>query len=100
MFPAWFDDVLIGAFLLYGWWRTKSDSEAGRLPLAAAWAFMGGMAYGSFFAQLAEITTPDPSGASPFLIVAIKGAGLVLAPIAIWLTTRRTAPSASARAPA
>jgi hypothetical protein len=88
MFPSWFDDVLIGAFLLYGWWRTKSEPEGGRLPLAAAWAFMGGMAYGSFFGQLAEISKPDPSGASPIVIVAIKGAGLLLAPIGIWLTTR------------
>lgn len=88
MLPAWFDDVLIGAFLLYGWWRTKRDPEGGRLPLAAAWAFMGGMAYGSFFGQLAEISKPDPSGASPIIVVAIKGLGVVLAPIGIWLTTR------------
>jgi hypothetical protein len=88
MFPSWFDDVLIGAFLLYGWWRTKSDPDGGRLPLAAAWAFMGGMAYGSFFGQLAEISRPDPSGASPIVIVAIKGAGVVLAPIGVWLTAR------------
>ena len=89
MFPSWFDDVLIGAFLLYGWWRTKSEPEGGRLPLAAAWAFMGGMAYGSFFGQLAELGRPDPSGASPILVVAIKGAGVILAPIGVWLSTRR-----------
>jgi hypothetical protein len=88
MFPFWFDDVLIGAFLLYGWWRTGSDPERGRLPLAAAWAFMGGMAYGSFFAQLAELSKPDPSGASPIIVVAIKGIGVVLAPVGVWLTTR------------
>jgi hypothetical protein len=88
MFPSWFDDVLIGAFLLYGWWRTRIDPDRGRLPLAAAWAFLGGMAYGSFFAQLAQIDRPDPSGAPPVAVIAIKGIGLVLAPIAIWLTTR------------
>lgn len=88
MFPSWFDDVLIGAFLLYGWWRTKSDPEGGRLPLAAAWAFMGGMAYGSFFGQLAQLSQPDPSGASPILIIAIKGLGVLLAPLAVWLTVR------------
>lgn len=88
MLPAWLDDVLIGAFLMYGAWRTRSDPKGGRLPLSAAWAFMGGMAYGSFFGQLAQLGSPDPSGAPPILIVAIKGAGLILAPVGVWLTTR------------
>ena len=92
MFPSWFDDVLIGAFLLYGWWRTKSDPEGGRLPLAVAWGFMGGMAYNSFFMQLGQLSTPDPSGASPVIVVVIKGIGLLLAPICIWLTVRANDP--------
>src|SRR6185436_6597961 len=79
MIPAWFDDVLIGAFLLYGVWRTREGREDGRIFLAAAWAFMAGMAYGSFFGQLSELSNPDPSGASSIIVVAIKGAGLALA---------------------
>jgi hypothetical protein len=86
MFPAWFDDVLIGAFLLYGAWRTRDGRDESRIYLAAAWAFMAGMAWGSFFGQLAELREPDPSGAPPIVIVAIKGTGLALAFVALWLT--------------
>ncbi|HYC52869.1 MAG TPA: hypothetical protein VEB19_17275 [Gemmatimonadaceae bacterium] len=90
MFSAWFDDVLIGAFLLYGAWRTRpGHRDEGRLHLAAAWAFMAGMAYGSFFGQLFELGEADPSGASPVVIVAIKGAGFLLAVVCLWLTARR-----------
>ena len=88
MLPAWLDDVLIGAFLLYGAWRTRGGREDGRLHLAAAWAFMAGMAYGSFFGQLQELDQADPSGASPLIIVGIKGAGLLIAVICLWLTAR------------
>ena len=86
MFPAWFDDMLIGAFLLYGVWRTREGRESGRMFLAAAWAFMAGMAYGSFFGQLSELSKPDPSGASSMIVVAIKGAGLALAFVGLALT--------------
>ena len=89
MLPAWLDDVLIGAFLLYGAWRTRGGRDDGRIHLAAAWAFMAGMAYGSFFGQLAELDQADPSGASPMVIVAIKGAGLAVAIVCLWLTSRQ-----------
>jgi hypothetical protein len=45
--------------------------------------------YGSFFGQLAELSEADPSGASPVVIVAIKGAGLAVAIVCLWLTSRR-----------
>lgn len=86
MFPAWFDDVLIGAFLIHGAWRTRDGREDGRMYLAAAWAFMGGMAWNAFFLQLTQLGTPDPSGAPSTVIVAIKGTGLVLAFVALWMT--------------
>jgi len=86
MFPAWFDDILIGAFLLYGVWVTRDGRESGRIFLAAGWAFMAGMAYGSFFGQLSELSKPDPSGASSIIVVVIKGAGLALAFFALGLT--------------
>ena len=37
MFFAWFDDWLIGAFLLYGAWRVGQDATTGQASLAAAW---------------------------------------------------------------
>ena len=92
MFPSWFDDVLIGAFLLYGAWRTRGDREDGRIYLAAAWAFMAGMAYNAFFGQLAALSRPDPSGAPSIVIVVIKGVGLALAFAMLWLTYRGSKP--------
>jgi len=86
MFPAWFDDILIGAFLLYGVWATRDGRESGRIFLATGWAFMAGMAYGSFFGQLSELSKPDQSGAPSIIVVAIKGAGLALAFFALGLT--------------
>lgn len=89
MLPAWIDDVLIGAFLLYGAWRTRDGRDDGRIHLTAAWAFMVGMVYASFFGQLAELDQADPSGASPYVIVAIKGVGLAIAVVFLWVTSRR-----------
>lgn len=86
--PAFIDDYLIGAFLLYGAWRVGKDAGAGRAVLAGAWAFLCGMAYGSFFGQLAELSRADPSGVSPALVVAVKGIGLLLGIIGLVLTLR------------
>jgi len=52
--PSFFDDYILGAFLLFGAWRVGKDAKSGRPFLAAAWAFMCGMAYGSFFGQAAR----------------------------------------------
>jgi hypothetical protein len=35
-----FDDYIIGAFLLYGAWRTGKDLRSGQRFLAAAWAWV------------------------------------------------------------
>lgn len=91
--PAFIDDYLIGAFLLLGALRVGKDAEAGRAVLAAAWAFLCGMAYGSFFGQLAELSQSDPSGVSPVFVVAVKGVGLLLGMVGLALslrTSRRT----------
>ena len=44
IWPLWLDDFALGAFLLYGAWRTRKDVRTGRPFLAAAWAFTCGMA--------------------------------------------------------
>ena len=51
MWPAWLDDFILAAFLLYGAWRTRKARDVGRPYLAAAWGITCGMAYGSFFGQ-------------------------------------------------
>src|SRR5258705_11351601 len=52
--PSFFDDYILGAFLLFGAWRVGKDARTGRPFLAAAWAVMCGMAYSSFFGQLQD----------------------------------------------
>jgi hypothetical protein len=77
LLPLWLDDVLLGVFLLYGAWRVGKDRIRGRPVLAAAWAFMCGLAYYSFFGQLMN-PAADPSGLPSMWIVGVKGVGLAL----------------------
>jgi hypothetical protein len=83
LLPFWLDDYLLGAFLLYGAWRTGRDVRSGRPVLAAAWSFTCGMAYCAFFSQLSNMSQPDPGPLSSEWVVAIKGVGLVLATAAL-----------------
>ena len=77
LFFAWFDDVLIGAFLLVGAWRVGRDAAAGQATLAAAWGFTLAIAIASFFAGM--FGDADPTGASRPVVVAVKGVMLALA---------------------
>jgi hypothetical protein len=91
--PAFFDDYIIGAFLLFGAWRTGKNVRRGRPFLAAAWAFMCGMAYPSFFGQLEEnrLGIADPAPISSGTVAAIKGVGLAVGLIclifSLWPTS-------------
>lgn len=88
IWPAWLDDWFIGLFLLYGWWRTRRDVDAGRPALAAAWGFACAMGYMSFFGQLMELDRGDPSGLPASNIVVLKGVMLVVSLAALVLTLR------------
>ena len=77
MFFAWFDDWLIGAFLLYGAWRAGRDATTGQATLAAAWGFTLAIAIGSFLTGL--FGAADPTGASRAVVVVVKGSMLLLA---------------------
>jgi hypothetical protein len=83
MWPAWLDDFVLGACLLYGAWRTAKDFQTGRPWLAAAWGITCGMAYTSFFGQLARLDQPDPSSLPAAWVVGIKGVGFLLAILAL-----------------
>lgn len=91
IWPTWLDDWVIGLFLLYGWWRTRRDVEAGRSALAGAWGLACGMGYMSFFGQLMELDRGDPSGLPAAKIVFLKGVMLVVAAVALALTLRAPA---------
>lgn len=86
---VWFDDVLLGVFLLYGAWSAGRDRVGGRPILAAAWGFMCGLVYGSFFSQLMELDRPDPSGVPAAFAVAVKGIGFGLAILGLVSAVRR-----------
>ena len=89
--PSLFDDYILGAFLLYGAWRVGKDARTGQRFLAAAWAFMCGMAYNSFFGQLQHLRMgdPDPAPIPSGWVAGIKGVGLGLGVIALVISLRR-----------
>ena len=86
--PAWLDDYILGALLLYGAWRTGRDVRAGQPFLAAAWGFTCGLGYASFFIQL-EHLHDDPAPISGVWVALIKGVGLALALVALAGSLRR-----------
>ena len=86
--PAWLDDYILGALLLYGAWRTGRDVRAGQRFLAAAWGFTCGLGYASFFIQL-EHLHDDPAPISGVWVALIKGVGLALALVALAGSLRR-----------
>jgi len=83
VWPLWLDDFLIGGFLLYAFWRTRQDALENRRYLAAAWGFACGMGYPSFLAQISSLDVFDPAPIPSAWVAAIKGAGLVLATLAL-----------------
>jgi hypothetical protein len=89
--PALFDDYILGGLLLYGAWRVTRDARTGQRFLAAGFAFMCGMAYYSFFAQLhnARMGVPDPAPISSTWVAVIKGVGLALGVLGLVLSLRR-----------
>lgn len=85
-FTYWFDDYLIGGFLLCAGWRTLRSRYKGLRILCAAWGAATVMLILSFIGQLIHIGNPDPAPVSPVLVAVIKGlllagalTGLILA---------------------
>lgn len=90
--PGLFDDFIMGAFLLYGAWRTGRDLRGGQRFLGAAWAFTCGLGYYSFFGQLRSLSLheSDPAPIPSGWVAAIKGVGLALAVLALVVSLRRS----------
>ena len=68
----WLDDMLLAGFLLYGAWRAGADAQSGRPSLTAAWGFMCGLAFYSFFEQVQRLAGPDRSGLAPVWVIVLK----------------------------
>lgn len=79
----------VGAFLLYGFWVTRTDPESGRPTLAAAWGVACGMGFASLVSELSNKGT-DPSGLSSALVAGIKGLmfGLAISALTVTLQAR------------
>lgn len=93
-FFAWFDDIIMGSFLLWGVWKTYR-SRNGQRYLTAAWGFASGLIYSSLFFQFANRDLPDPSGisvnivlAGKFLAFAISIAGLFMSLLTNSVSTK------------
>lgn len=86
-----FDDYIMGAFLLYGAWRTGKDIRSGQRVLAAAWAFACGLGYYSFFGQLKSVRSGeiDPAPIASGWILVIKGIAVALAVVALIVSLRK-----------
>ncbi len=89
--PNLFDDYIMGAFLLYGAWRTGKNIRRGQPFLAAAWAFACGLGYYSFFGQLKSLRLGeiDPAPIASEWVLAIKGIAVILAITALGISLRR-----------
>ena len=86
-----FDDYIMGAFLLYGAWRTSKDLRSGQRVLAAAWAFACGLGYYSFFGQLQSMRSGelDPAPIASKWVLLIKGVAVALAIAALLISLKR-----------
>lgn len=79
----WLDDVLLGAMLLYGAWRTRADFADGQPFLAAAWGCALGMGYFSFFGMLVDPSRVESGPLPAGWVQAIVGVGLLLSVLAL-----------------
>ncbi len=90
--PAnFFDDYLLGAFLIYGAWRTGRNAHEGQRFLVAAWAVACGLGYYSFFGQVRSLSMneADPAPISSFWVAVIKGVSWAIAILALIVSLQR-----------
>ncbi|MDB5209692.1 MAG: hypothetical protein JWQ30_519 [Sediminibacterium sp.] len=89
-FIAWFDDYIIGAFLLFAAWRTLRHYNNGYKLLIGAWGFATGMIFSSFFGQLQRLGQPDPAPVSSITVAIIKGVMFAVCIISLVLALQHT----------
>ena len=59
--------------------------------MVAAWDWVCGGSYGSFFGQLTNLSAPDPSGLPGAAVVFVKGMIFALAIFMVFRTVKRCA---------
>ena len=73
-FISWFDDYLLGGFLLFAAWQAHKNIVTGQKFLAAAWGAGTAALFLSFFGQLGRLSQPEPAPISSIWVAVIKGA--------------------------
>ena len=73
-FISWFDDYLLGSFLLFAAWQAHKNMVTGQKYLAAAWGAGTAGLFLSFFGQLDRLLQPDPAPIASIWVAVIKGA--------------------------
>ena len=86
--PAFLDDYIAAALLLYAWYAGQRSLIESRPYLMAAWGYMLGIAYMSFFGQLRQLGGLDVSGYSSETAIGVKGFGLALSAICLTAAWR------------
>jgi hypothetical protein len=76
-FVFWFDDYLIGGFLIFAAYKTYTSAAVGQKYLSAAWGIATGMAFYSFFTQIQSVDRADPAPVASSTVAIIKGVMLV-----------------------
>jgi hypothetical protein len=87
-FMNWFDDYIIGTFLLFAAFKTYRSVANGQRFLIGAWAFATGMALSSLVSQLQNITSPDPAPVSSITVGVIKAFMLLICIVCLTLSLR------------
>jgi hypothetical protein len=88
-FLAWFDDYLLGGFLLFAAWRAHRDMLSGQRYLAAAWGAGTAGLFMSFAGQLDRLSQPDPAPISSVWVAVIKGCLLIFCLINLIISLQK-----------
>jgi hypothetical protein len=76
-FVSWFDDYLIGGFLIFAAYKTYKSIPDGQKYLSGAWGIATGMAFYSFFMQIQSLDRADPAPVASSTVAIVKGVMLV-----------------------
>ena len=90
-FFFYIDDYFVGGLLLWAAHATSRGRRVGPALMVAAWGWVCGGSYGSFFGQLTNLSAPDPSGLPGPAVVFVKGMIFALAIFMLFRTVKRCA---------
>ena len=93
--PLLLDEYVAAGLLLYAWRAGQGSLVYSRPYLMAAWAFVAGLAYMSFFGHLERRESVDISGFGTDFVLQVKGFGLALAVLGLigaWRGGRTATP--------